>query len=213
MIAAGQPAVTYQGSGGSGQRLAGATQSEEEALAELRQKNAIELEEYYLDQQMQRLRFRDSAEQQAKSSPMNVDFGNGGSNPLDTAISSLGGGSTLGNFSGLNANGLPSGGIAGVGNTSSLADAQAQQLATLAGIQGGAVGGGATEQNNQAGKRSFIAGADTNEDYLDNSLEAPISPYEVKQGTIIPALMVSSCLLYTSPSPRDGLLSRMPSSA
>ena len=26
-------------------------------------------------------------------------------------------------------------------------------------------------------------------------------------------LMVKSCLLYTSPSPRDGLLSRMPSSA
>ena len=27
------------------------------------------------------------------------------------------------------------------------------------------------------------------------------------------ALMDSNCLLYTSPSPRDGLLSRMPSSA
>ena len=27
------------------------------------------------------------------------------------------------------------------------------------------------------------------------------------------AAMLSSCLLYTSPSPRDGLLSRMPSSA
>ena len=26
-------------------------------------------------------------------------------------------------------------------------------------------------------------------------------------------ILVSSCLLYTSPSPRDGLLSRMPSSA
>ena len=28
-----------------------------------------------------------------------------------------------------------------------------------------------------------------------------------------PALISSACLLYTSPSPRDGLLSRMPSSA
>ena len=27
------------------------------------------------------------------------------------------------------------------------------------------------------------------------------------------AVVVSNCLLYTSPSPRDGLLSRMPSSA
>ena len=32
---------------------------------------------------------------------------------------------------------------------------------------------------------------------------------ELKQGTIAP----ETCLLYTSPSPRDGLLSRMPSSA
>ena len=31
-------------------------------------------------------------------------------------------------------------------------------------------------------------------------------------GVIIP-ITIGSCLLYTSPSPRDGLLSRMPSSA
>ena len=31
--------------------------------------------------------------------------------------------------------------------------------------------------------------------------------------TELPALQGSTCLLYTSPSPRDGLLSRMPSSA
>ena len=30
---------------------------------------------------------------------------------------------------------------------------------------------------------------------------------------IIPALLVKTCLLYTSPSPRDATLSRMPSSA
>ena len=29
----------------------------------------------------------------------------------------------------------------------------------------------------------------------------------------VPAVLISTCLLYTSPSPRDGLLSRMPSSA
>src|SRR5665647_3809088 len=33
------------------------------------------------------------------------------------------------------------------------------------------------------------------------------------QGKIDFALSTNSCLLYTSPSPRDGLLSRMPSSA
>ena len=35
---------------------------------------------------------------------------------------------------------------------------------------------------------------------------------EVPLGTVSGSLVVS-CLLYTSPSPRDGLLSRMPSSA
>ena len=30
---------------------------------------------------------------------------------------------------------------------------------------------------------------------------------------VLPSEEVNSCLLYTSPSPRDGLLSRMPSSA
>ena len=30
---------------------------------------------------------------------------------------------------------------------------------------------------------------------------------------IVPTVYLDSCLLYTSPSPRDGLLSRMPSSA
>ena len=33
------------------------------------------------------------------------------------------------------------------------------------------------------------------------------------EGLISPSLEINSCLLYTSPSPRDGLLSRMPSSA
>ena len=41
--------------------------------------------------------------------------------------------------------------------------------------------------------------------------------YEVSQGTARKALskleLSGFCLLYTSPSPRDGLLSRMPSSA
>ena len=39
----------------------------------------------------------------------------------------------------------------------------------------------------------------------------------VQMSKVVPALMllgiINACLLYTSPSPRDGLLSRMPSSA
>ena len=34
-----------------------------------------------------------------------------------------------------------------------------------------------------------------------------------KNFTIAEAMAIKDCLLYTSPSPRDGLLSRMPSSA
>ena len=36
---------------------------------------------------------------------------------------------------------------------------------------------------------------------------------DISYGTAAYAYTVDSCLLYTSPSPRDGLLSRMPSSA
>ena len=38
-------------------------------------------------------------------------------------------------------------------------------------------------------------------------------PYTVKECIFYGHDQVISCLLYTSPSPRDGLLSRMPSSA
>ena len=38
-------------------------------------------------------------------------------------------------------------------------------------------------------------------------------PMVVVRERVSKAIMVSICLLYTSPSPRDGLLSRMPSSA
>ena len=49
-----------------------------------------------------------------------------------------------------------------------------------------------------AGEKSFVAGADI----------AAMSTMTVQE-----AREFSNCLLYTSPSPRDGLLSRMPSSA
>ena len=42
-------------------------------------------------------------------------------------------------------------------------------------------------------------------------LELPEAGKEISKES--PIAVVESCLLYTSPSPRDGLLSRMPSSA
>ena len=38
-----------------------------------------------------------------------------------------------------------------------------------------------------------------------------LAPHEIKE--LLDEYVIGHCLLYTSPSPRDGLLSRMPSSA
>jgi type IV secretory pathway VirB10-like protein len=45
--------------------------------------------------------------------------------------------------------------------------------------------------NGQAGKRQFAASARA-DDYLTNPLQAPISPWEVKAGTIIPAALITA---------------------
>ena len=60
-----------------------------------------------------------------------------------------------------------------------------------------------------------VAGAGTTASvvYIADDLSiAPKSSIELIQGGS-KMVMQSTCLLYTSPSPRDGLLSRMPSSA
>ena len=41
----------------------------------------------------------------------------------------------------------------------------------------------------------------------------PDASGKIQVAALILAALVEGCLLYTSPSPRDGLLSRMPSSA
>ena len=48
---------------------------------------------------------------------------------------------------------------------------------------------------------------------LKEAIQQCISPHNFILDQASPGLAWSSCLLYTSPSPRDGLLSRMPSSA
>ena len=47
----------------------------------------------------------------------------------------------------------------------------------------------------------------------DNRQEAAKKITEAAGGKLIDMMTLRGCLLYTSPSPRDGLLSRMPSSA
>ena len=46
-----------------------------------------------------------------------------------------------------------------------------------------------------------------------SSWVAAATSYSIHQLPMLPIYIYYSCLLYTSPSPRDGLLSRMPSSA
>ena len=47
----------------------------------------------------------------------------------------------------------------------------------------------------------------------DNGQLAEVGKIELQESRLIGKINSSACLLYTSPSPRDGLLSRMPSSA
>ena len=53
--------------------------------------------------------------------------------------------------------------------------------------------------------RGFCAGVERAIEIVEKSIERYGSPVYVRHEIV--------CLLYTSPSPRDGLLSRMPSSA
>ena len=74
-------------------------------------------------------------------------------------------------------------------------------------------------QGSQAWSSIFRPGSIFRKGYTDsprnrsyvimNSVLYHLHPVKVKRH----AVKVSYCLLYTSPSPRDGLLSRMPSSA
>ena len=61
----------------------------------------------------------------------------------------------------------------------------------------------------------FAAGGDeTNRiEIIDNGLSIESIDSLMQKGYRLKAMRAWDCLLYTSPSPRDGLLSRMPSSA
>ena len=92
---------------------------------------------------------------------------------------------------------------------------QAQQEATLASGLGSVAFGGlgtAGQELTQAGAAlgtagTTVGGVPLGAQAFQQDVQQFMSPY---QSQVIDA---SFCLLYTSPSPRDGLLSRMPSSA
>lgn len=180
VIQGGVPTLRYDTEG----RLAGASDSEQEQLAQMRIDNAIEYERYNFEQSMARKRFRDSAEQQAKSSPMNLSMDelSRNNNPQNLANGASSMDITgLGGLTGL----LPT---AQAGGSLGLSPAQeAQKIAELTAAAGA---GAASDPNRQSEKVSFSKST-LEEDYLERSLQSPISPYEVKQGTIIPGLMVT----------------------
>lgn len=47
------------------------------------------------------------------------------------------------------------------------------------------------EFNSQSEKKAFLQTAKSNDDYLENTLQDPISPYEIQAGTIIPGLLIT----------------------
>ena len=78
-----------------------------------------------------------------------------------------------------------------------------------------ASGGGLTQLITLHGKdpKTFLDELKINNEFTPASSPKVVARYEYKDEQNKPSYEVISCLLYTSPSPRDGLLSRMPSSA
>ena len=73
-------------------------------------------------------------------------------------------------------------------------------------------GVGAVEQG-EASETSRMLSRMRKEQRLALSEFAPFTPEQAKEWTVPRVPRVGCCLLYTSPSPRDATLSRMPSSA
>ena len=68
------------------------------------------------------------------------------------------------------------------------------------------------------GKEEIDKACELLAEFSDQSIETVrlvfVDQHGILRGkTLVTSALVSACLLYTSPSPRDGLLSRMPSSA
>lgn len=76
------------------------------------------------------------------------------------------------------------------GTTSALADMEQKQKALIAAQGSGGAGPAAGDPNKQGVKMAFAQESHSNT-YLTQGREAPLSPYELKVGTLIPATMVS----------------------
>ena len=78
-----------------------------------------------------------------------------------------------------------------------------REILNVAGDQPDLDSGALQDHLNESGYQDILLGILNAKIYRQAKFASPEAPLDV----------VSNCLLYTSPSPRDGLLSRMPSSA
>ena len=93
-----------------------------------------------------------------------------------------------------------------------LPDAKMDRVKTISDLQQALLAGSLDKETEMAQKRRFTALPNVNfKDKKVNKMDKDEARGRWK--LIATALEERGCLLYTSPSPRDGLLSRMPSSA
>lgn len=105
------------------------------------------------------------------------------------APSKVGGVGTGGQSTQPGQNGKGIGGIGGMSNADAIDKSRADNLsALLAASQAGGGGG----RSGAAAKESFLSEqTDKTIGYLQQTLNSPISPYEIKAGTVIPAILIT----------------------
>ena len=202
-----------QGNIGGAPIMAGASPEEEEQLAAhraaMRQAEMdaeLERKRYYLELGLERERNARDTDKLAASSPMNITLGanvtdnlllNGsqGQGGAENLLSGVPGGERLTAGLGIVGQGFanPAGQQAGFAQPVGLPGTENPQTALLKALTAGGAGGSQSveDANRQSDKRAFTNNVNEDEDYLGRSKLAPISPYEIKQGTIIPGVMVT----------------------
>lgn len=152
-------------------------------LAELEKQAEIRMLEYEIDKEFQELQLRDRMAQEARNSVTNLGL-QGLGNTLDGGAARANGTQPANPVSQLAALTEQLQGLQQPGGRN------APVVNPLAGL-GALAGGQQQDPNGQANKQSFLNNAGEDEDYLQRRLQEPVSPFEVKQGTVIPGLMVT----------------------
>jgi type IV secretion system protein TrbI len=73
---------------------------------------------------------------------------------------------------------------------SMFADGKSDLAAQAEALAASGQNGAAVDENNAAGKKAWLDGKTSSADYLPGTRTAPVSPFEVKTGTVIPGIMI-----------------------